>query len=64
MRRSTTHPALRWSRSATSRLRAQLPGYGPAKASAVLAQPGVPDMRRIGGRGEQQRRKLTEAPRG
>jgi hypothetical protein len=38
-----------------------LPGYGPAKASAVLAQAGIPDMRRIGGLGEQQRRKLTEA---
>ena len=38
-----------------------LPGYGPAKAAAVLAQAGVPDTRRIGGLGEQQRRKLTEA---
>ncbi len=38
-----------------------LPGYGPAKASAVLARAGIPDMRRIGGLGEQQRRKLTEA---
>ncbi len=38
-----------------------LPGYGPAKASAVLAQGGIPDIRRIGGLGEQQRRKLTEA---
>jgi len=38
-----------------------LPGYGPAKAAAVLAQAGIPDMRRIGGLGEQQRRKLTEA---
>lgn len=39
-----------------------LPGSGPAKASAVLAQAGIPDMRRIGGGlGEQQRRKLTEA---
>ena len=38
-----------------------LPGYGSAKAAAVLAQAGIPDMRRIGGLGEQQRRKLTEA---
>ena len=38
-----------------------LPGYGPAKASKVLAQAGIPDMRRIGGLGEQQRRKLAEA---
>jgi len=38
-----------------------LPGYGPARASAVLARAGIPDMRRIGGLGEQQRRKLTEA---
>ncbi len=38
-----------------------LPGYGPAKAAAVLAQAGIPDTRRIGGLGEQQRRKLTEA---
>jgi len=38
-----------------------LPGYGPAKASKVLAQAGIPDTRRIGGLGEQQRRKLTEA---
>ena len=38
-----------------------LPGYGPARASKVLAQAGIPDMRRIGGLGEQQRRKLTEA---
>lgn len=38
-----------------------LPGYGPAKAAAVLAQAGIPDTRRIGGLGEQQRRRLTEA---
>jgi hypothetical protein len=38
-----------------------LPGYGPARAAAVLAQAGIPDMRRIGGLGERQRRKLTEA---
>ena len=38
-----------------------LPGYGPAKAFKVLAQAGIPDMRRIGGLGEQQRRKLAEA---
>jgi hypothetical protein len=38
-----------------------LPGYGPARASAVLPQAGIPDMRRIGGLGEQQRRKLTPA---
>jgi hypothetical protein len=38
-----------------------LPGYGPAKAAAVLAQAGIPDTRRIGGLGDQQRRRLTEA---
>jgi hypothetical protein len=38
-----------------------LPGYGSAKATAVLAQAGIPEARRIGGLGEQQRRKLTEA---
>jgi hypothetical protein len=38
-----------------------LPGYGPAKAAAVLAQAGIPDTRRIGGLGEQQRRRLTKA---
>jgi len=38
-----------------------LPGYGPARTAAVLAQAGIPEVRRIGGLGEQQRRKLTEA---
>jgi hypothetical protein len=38
-----------------------LPGYGPAKASAVMSQAGIADTRRIGGLGEQQRRKLTAA---
>jgi hypothetical protein len=38
-----------------------LPGYGPARASAVLARAGIPGTRRIGGLGGQQRRKLTEA---
>jgi hypothetical protein len=38
-----------------------LPGYGPARTAAVLAQAGIPAVRRIGGLGEQQRRKLTEA---
>jgi hypothetical protein len=38
-----------------------LPGYGPARAAAVLAQAGIPEVRRIGGLGEQQRRKLAQA---
>ena len=53
----------RRSRSAISRSTCAGAGYGPAKASAVLAQAGIPDMRRNGGRGEQQRRKLTEGAR-
>jgi hypothetical protein len=38
-----------------------LPGYGPAKASAVLDEAGVSETRRIGGLGDQQRRKLIDA---
>lgn len=38
-----------------------LAGYGPAKAAAVLAQAGIVETRRIGGLGDQQRRKLTDA---
>lgn len=38
-----------------------LPGYGPAKASAVMEQAGIDDSRRVGGLGDQQRRKLLAA---
>jgi hypothetical protein len=38
-----------------------LPGYGPAKAAALMEQAGIDDSRRVGGLGEQQRRKLLEA---
>jgi hypothetical protein len=38
-----------------------LPGYGPAKASAVMEQAGIDDSRRVGGLGQQQRRKLLES---
>lgn len=37
------------------------PGYGPAKAGALLSAAGVPADRRVGGLGEQQRRKLIAA---
>jgi hypothetical protein len=37
-----------------------LPGYGPAKAAAVMEEAGIDDKRRVGGLGEQQRRKLLE----
>jgi hypothetical protein len=38
-----------------------LPGYGPAKAAAVMEEAGIDDNRRVGGLGDQQRRKLLEA---
>jgi hypothetical protein len=38
-----------------------LPGYGPAKAAAVMEQAGIDDSRRVGGLGQQQRRKLLES---
>ncbi len=38
-----------------------LPGYGPAKAATVMEEAGIDDSRRVGGLGEQQRRKLLEA---
>jgi signal recognition particle GTPase len=38
-----------------------IPGYGPAKAAAVMEQAGIDINRRVGGLGEQQRRKLLEA---
>jgi DNA uptake protein ComE-like DNA-binding protein len=38
-----------------------LPGYGPAKAAAVMEEAGIDDNRRVGGLGEQQRRKLLES---
>ena len=40
-----------------------LPGYGPAKASAVLNEAGIAETRRVAGLGSQQRHKLTEAVR-
>src|SRR5580700_4680699 len=38
-----------------------MPGYGPAKAAAVMEEAGIDDNRRVGGLGEQQRKKLLEA---
>jgi hypothetical protein len=38
-----------------------LPGYGPAKATALLDEAGVSETRRVGGLGDQQRRKLIAA---
>jgi hypothetical protein len=37
------------------------PGYGPAKVAALMAVCGVDEKRRVGGLGEQQRRKLLES---
>jgi hypothetical protein len=36
-------------------------GYGPAKAAAVMEEAGIDDNRRVGGLGEQQRKKLLDA---
>jgi hypothetical protein len=38
-----------------------LPGYGPAKASAVLEQAGIPEDRRVAGLGSRQREALVSA---
>src|SRR5262252_9413643 len=38
-----------------------MPGYGPAKAAALMEEAGIDDNRRVGGLGEQQRRKLLDA---
>jgi hypothetical protein len=38
-----------------------LPGYGPAKAAAVMEEAGIDDNRRVGGLGDQQRKKLLDA---
>lgn len=38
-----------------------LPGYGPAKAAALMEEAGIDENRRVGGLGDQQRRKLLEA---
>jgi hypothetical protein len=38
-----------------------MPGYGPAKAAAVMEEAGIDDNRRVGGLGDQQRKKLLEA---
>jgi ribosomal protein S13 len=38
-----------------------MPGYGPAKAAAVMEEAGIDDNRRVGGLGEQQRKRLLEA---
>jgi hypothetical protein len=44
-----------------SQLVRALPGYGPAKAAAVMEEAGIDDNRRVGGLGEQQRKKLLDA---
>ncbi len=41
-----------------------LPGVGSVKAATLMEQAGVDDKRRVGGLGEQQRRKLLEAVNG
>jgi len=38
-----------------------MPGYGPAKVAALMTSAGVDDKRRVGGLGEQQRRRLLES---
>jgi hypothetical protein len=38
-----------------------LPGYGPAKVAALLAESGVDERRRVGGLSQAQRAKLLEA---
>jgi hypothetical protein len=38
-----------------------VPGYGPAKVAALMAVCGVEEKRRVGGLGEQQRRRLLES---
>jgi hypothetical protein len=38
-----------------------MPGYGPAKAAAVMEEAGIDDNRRVGGLGDQQRKKLLDA---
>ncbi len=38
-----------------------LPGVGAVKAAALMEQAGVDEKRRVGGLGEQQRRKLLDA---
>jgi len=38
-----------------------MPGYGPAKAQAVMEEAGIDDNRRVGGLGDQQRKKLLDA---
>jgi hypothetical protein len=38
-----------------------LPGYGPAKVSALIEQLGIDENRRVGGLGDQQRAKLLAA---
>ncbi len=44
-----------------SQLVRALPGYGPAKASAVLEQAGIPEDRRVAGLGARQREALVSA---
>ena len=44
-----------------SQLVRALPGYGPAKASAVLEQAGIPEDRRVAGLGSRQREALVSA---
>lgn len=38
-----------------------VPGYGPAKVAALMTTCGVDDKRRVGGLGEQQRRRLLDS---
>jgi hypothetical protein len=38
-----------------------VPGYGPAKVAALMTRCGVDEKRRVGGLGEQQRKRLLES---
>jgi hypothetical protein len=44
-----------------SQLVRALPGYGPAKAAAVLEQAGIPEDRRVAGLGARQKEALVSA---
>jgi hypothetical protein len=44
-----------------SQLLKALPGYGPAKATALMEEAGIDEGRRLGGLGDRQREKLLAA---
>lgn len=45
-------------RTSVAQVLKALPGYGPARAAQLMSAAGVDDKRRVGGLGEQQRRRL------